>query len=86
MIVAVFYNEHNPPHIHVSHGDRRGRFLDWAAQIVIEDGSILEGYVPSRDLKLVRKWIKIHKAELEEACELARQHIKPRKIPPLKVR
>lgn len=83
IVVSVFYGDHNPPHIHVSHGDRRR--TEWAAQVTL-DGRVLEGYVPPRELKLVRKWLRLRRDELRKACDLARQDVEPGKISPLKVR
>lgn len=84
ILISVFYGDHDPPHIHASHGDRR--HTEWAARITL-DGHVLDGgYIPTRDLKLVRRWIRLHRDELKEACDLARQNIKPGKVQPLRVR
>ena len=49
--------EHNPPHIHAVYGDN-------TAEITIQDGIILEGYLPHKALSMVREWIELNKADL----------------------
>lgn len=49
--------EHNPPHVHAVYGDN-------TAEITINSGEILEGYLPSKALSMVREWIEINKEEL----------------------
>ena len=50
-------SEHNPPHIHAIYGE------DMAA-INIRNGEVIEGYLPSKALSLVREWIEIHRNHL----------------------
>jgi hypothetical protein len=76
IVVRMFYNDHNPPHIHIE-------YQDYDATIDLEDG-IVKGEMPRRALKLIYEWIDLHKEELFEDWELARQ-LKPlNKIEPLK--
>ena len=49
--------EHTPPHVHAIYGDD-------TAEIVIQDGRILEGYLPPKALSMVREWVEINKDEL----------------------
>lgn len=49
--------EHNPVHIHAYYGS-------YNATISIERGTIIEGVLPKNALKLVKKWLKLHKDEL----------------------
>jgi hypothetical protein len=56
IIIKMFYNEHNPPHIHVE-------YQEYKATITIKDG-IVEGLMPKTALKLVFEWMEIHKDEL----------------------
>ncbi len=49
--------EHNPPHIHAIYHD------DMAA-IDIQNGSVMEGYFPSKALAMVREWVLLHNTEL----------------------
>ena len=84
IIISVFFEEHDPPHIHASHGSRRRP--EWVAQIAIRNGEVLAGYVPVRDLRLVRRWIRLHPEELLEAWDVAQAGGTPKKIKPLRVR
>ena len=59
IIIKMYYlsNEHNPPHIHAIYNED-------VAVINIQTLELIEGYLPSRALKLVKEWIKIHKKEI----------------------
>lgn len=56
IIVKMFYNEHNPPHIHVE-------YQDYKAVVTIREG-IVEGKMPKIALKLIFEWMDLHQAEL----------------------
>jgi hypothetical protein len=58
IVVRMFYNDHNPPHIHIE-------YQDYDATIDLEDG-IVKGEMPRRALKLIYEWIDLHKEELFE--------------------
>jgi hypothetical protein len=53
----MFFNDHNPPHFKV-------KCSEFEANILIENGSILNGDLPISKLKLVTAWAEIHKNEL----------------------
>ena len=57
MIVYMFFNDHNPPHFKV-------KYAEFEANIVIENGVILNGDLPVSKLKLASAWAEIHKKEL----------------------
>ena len=57
IVIAMFYDEHNPPHFHARYGG-------YKAAIRIEDFTILEGMLPPRALGLVMEWVAMHKDEL----------------------
>ncbi|MBQ6052277.1 MAG: DUF4160 domain-containing protein [Lachnospiraceae bacterium] len=59
IIIRMYFQqaEHNPPHIHALYGEDM-------AEIEIQTGEILEGYLPPKALSMVREWVDIHKAEL----------------------
>jgi hypothetical protein len=48
-----------------------------------EDGSVLGGWIPPKQLKLVQAWIEIHREALEVNWELAVSGEEPFRIPPL---
>ena len=59
IVIRMFYDDHNPPHIHVEYRARRA-LLDFR-------GNILKGDLQSRTaLKLVREWIDLRYEELLE--------------------
>jgi hypothetical protein len=49
IIVAMFYDDHNPPHFHARYGK------DYVA-IEISPLRVLEGHIPHRALGLVMEW------------------------------
>ncbi len=79
ILVAIYYKDnirHNLPHIHV-------RYQGEKASISIEDGTLLAGDFPSKQLRMVLAWIEIHKDELIADWELAVSGEEPFRIPPL---
>jgi hypothetical protein len=69
--------EHNPQHIHAY-------YQDFRSTINIHDCEILEGWLPSRQLRLIQAWIEIHRDELLADWELYQNGEKPFTIEPLK--
>ncbi|MCB9202154.1 MAG: DUF4160 domain-containing protein [Flavobacteriales bacterium] len=59
IIIYMFFNDHNPPHFKV-------KYQEFEANILIENGMILNGDLPISKLKLVSAWSEIHKVELLE--------------------
>jgi hypothetical protein len=73
----MFYNDHNPPHVHVEFQGKKA-LLDFR-------GNILRGDLQSRTaLKLVREWVDLRYEELFGDWEFARQGKEINKIEPLK--
>jgi hypothetical protein len=77
IIIAFYYNEHNPPHFHAKYGE----FL---AEIEINTLQILRGELPKRAKNLVLEWADEHRDELMQDWELARQKAELKQIEPLK--
>lgn len=76
IIIRMFYDEHNPPHLHAEFQGNKAIF-DF-------HGNMTQGSLNSRTaVKLVREWIDLHHHELEAAWEDARHYKKIRKIDPL---
>ena len=65
IIVAMFYNDHAPPHFHVRYGDQK-------AIIAIETLRIIGGELKPRALALVVEWATLHQDELRQDWQLAR--------------
>lgn len=79
IMVAMYFmddDRHHSPHIHV-------RYQGAKASVAIEDGRLLDGDFPQRQLKLVRAWIEIHQDELYADWELAVAGEEPFRIAPL---
>lgn len=77
IVIAMFYDEHEPPHFHVRYGEHR-------AVINIVDFTVLEGLLPPRALGLVIEWAAIHQDELMRNWKAAREQRPLEKIEPLR--
>lgn len=76
IIIRMFFDEHNPPHIHAEHQGNKAVF-DLC-------GNITRGDLKSRTaIKLVREWIDLHLPELQEDWALAQAGKEIKKISPL---
>ena len=79
ILVAMLFEDndrHNLPHIHV-------RYSGEKASVAIEDGRVLAGSIPGKQLKMLQAWIEIHKDELFADWELAVAGEQPYRIAPL---
>jgi len=77
IIIRMYYDEHNPPHLHAEFQGNRAA-LDFR-------GNVMKGDLRSRTaLRLVRDWIDLHVAELEEDWALALAGRDLNEIEPLK--
>lgn len=86
-IISMFYGiiirmylidnqHHNIPHFHA-------KYAEFEASIRIEDGEILAGQLPRKQLRLVQAWTELHQDELQADWELAVTGENPYKISPL---
>jgi hypothetical protein len=86
-IISMFYGiiirlylidnkHHHLPHIHAKYGE-------FEASISLEDGEILAGELPRKQLRLVQAWIELHHDELAADWELVVSGEQPYKIAPL---
>ncbi|MEI6244664.1 MAG: DUF4160 domain-containing protein, partial [Acidobacteriota bacterium] len=73
--ITMFYSEHGLPHFHARYGAHE-------VSVEIESG-LVRGEFPARALGLVLEWRTIHRAELLEAWQAAREHRPLRPIAPL---
>jgi hypothetical protein len=76
IIIAMFYDDHNPPHFHARYGK------DGVA-IEITSLRVLEGQIPARALGLVMEWALQHQKELLQDWSLAKNNKPLKKIAPL---
>ena len=75
LIIRMYFNDHNPPHIHVMYGKQNA--------VVDFDGKILVGKLPDSQRKIVSAWCEIHRDELNANWELCRSGEMPFNIKPL---
>ena len=57
--IQMFYDDHNPPHLHARYGRAR-------ALVRLVDGQIISGELPPTAERLVREWTLARHGELEE--------------------
>ncbi len=76
IIIAMYWDEHNPPHFHARYGQLN-------AAIAINSLEVLEGNLPPRVLGLVIEWASQHKKELMTNWKKARDEKILNKIEPL---
>ena len=74
--ILMFYDDHNPPHFHVKYGE-------YHARIIINNLEIIEGELSNRALKMVMEWAKLHKGEIAQDWNLAKEHKNLNYIDPL---
>lgn len=65
--VAMYYRDHNPPHVHVI-------YQGYEALLAIEDARVLRGKLPPTVLMIVRRWVVIRREALLANWERARRH------------
>jgi hypothetical protein len=77
IIIWMYYDEHNPPHIHVEYQGNR---------VVVDfQGNIMKGDLNSRTaVRLIRDWIDLHVQELCKNWERARTGQTLEEIEPLR--
>lgn len=65
--IAMYYNDHEPPHLHASYGGSR-------VLVRIDRVYVLRGNLPRRALDMVLEWTMLHQQELRDNWERARRH------------
>jgi hypothetical protein len=75
IVVGMFYSEHGIPHFHAVYGEHE-------ISVELESGTI-HGEFPARALRLVLEWANLHKQELVENWQLARQGQPLKRVAPL---
>jgi len=76
IIIAMYYNDHPPPHFHVRYGKQN-------AIIDIDSLAVLEGHLSPRVRGLVVEWASMHRAELSLNWDVARRQQPLSRIEPL---
>lgn len=77
LIIRMYYAEHNPPHIHVYYQSEK-------AVINILDGTLIDGVLSKKHIRLIQAWVEIHKDELLADWDLCQNGEAPFKISPLR--
>ena len=80
IIISMYFEikeKHHMPHVHI-------RYQGAKASIAIEDGAVLAGEFPARQLRMVQVWIDLHRDELLADWELASAGEELFRIDPLK--
>jgi hypothetical protein len=75
IVIRMYYREHPPGHFHANYGG-------YEMCVDIESG-VVNGKFPTHALRLVLEWYELHKTELGEDWEQARQELPLQHIEPL---
>lgn len=74
----MFFDDHNSPHFHAE-------FQEYKAIIEIQSAEIMEGFLPTKQLRLVQEWAILHEEELlDNFINLGKDYKSWNKIDPLK--
>jgi Domain of unknown function (DUF4160) len=76
IIIYIYYNDHVPPHFHAGYAEHEALFR-------IDTLEVYQGELPRRAHALVLEWAALHRAEILENWERARQGIPLQSIEPL---
>ena len=76
IVIAMYYNDHSPPHFHARYGDIE-------IKVNIENGEVISGEFPRRAQRLVLEWLELHRNELLDDWDLAQDRKPLNKIEPL---
>ena len=74
--ITMYYSDHNPPHFHAEYANEK-------CLVDIQNGCIIQGALPSRQLKLLLAWTELHQDELMQNWELAKESQPLMQIAPL---
>ena len=75
--ITINYREHQPPHFHAVYGGEE-------VVVSIKEIEVIEGSIPSKQLKMLRGWAAFHQDELMENWLLAEKKQELFEIAPLK--
>lgn len=76
IVIAMFFDDHNPPHFHARYGKER-------AAIDMRTLQVMDGALSPRALGMVIEWATQHRSELLEDWERARSRQALKRIEPL---
>ena len=74
--IQIMFLDHNPPHFHAKYGNQK---------VIIEiESGIVKGEMSERALRLIFEWLDLHRQELKQAWDKAKNGEQPDRIEPLK--
>ena len=73
--ITMNFSEHNPPHFHAN-------YQEYEIIVEIKTGNV-KGTMSKRALKMIFEWLELHKSELLEDWELAKNRKSLIQIAPL---
>jgi hypothetical protein len=76
IVIAMYYNDHAPPHFHAKYAGHRAAFS-------IPELQIIEGGLPRRAISLVLEWAFLHRDDLMDNWNRADRHEDLQTIKPL---
>jgi hypothetical protein len=71
--ISIYYEEHNPPHFHAKYGNDKAVFT-------IKELKLIQGKLSPRVKSLVLEWADLHRDELLEDWNLAKENETLKKI------
>ncbi len=71
--IMIFFNDHDPPHVHVECGEHKGR-------LSIATLRLMDGDLPAGKRRKLEAWAQVHQAELSRAWQDVRGNRKPGRI------
>ena len=77
IVIAMYFNDHAPPHFHA-------KYQEHEATVSIDTLAVLEGQLPRRALALVLEWATLHRHELQDNWNRAREGTALLRIAPLR--
>lgn len=77
IVVAMYYDDHAPPHFHAMYGSEKAEFC-------IDPPGILKDRLSPRAMALVTEWAALHQSELLEAWGQRAIGQRPNRIEPLR--
>ena len=63
--VRMFFNDHDPPHVHV-------RYQGFRARVLISTGDVVDGKLPPTVARLMKEWTGLRRSELMRNWKAAR--------------
>ncbi len=76
IVIYIYYNDHAPPHFHAEYAEREALFR-------MDTLEIYSGELPNRARALVVEWASLHRNELLENWERAKQGVALKEVEPL---